>query len=154
MTKILGFKGKYRWLSNFPSCPIEWDGVVYPSPENAYQAAKTLDLEQRKQFLGITSSEAKRLGTKVTMRPEWEEPCAPDDRPFKVEVMKEIQRRKYKQPEFRAKLLKTDAYIEETNTWGDKYWGVCDGEGKNWLGVMIVEVRDEIRMAQGLIKDW
>jgi ribA/ribD-fused uncharacterized protein len=140
MTDILGFRGKYRWLSNFPDCPIEWDGIVYPSPENAYQAAKTNDPAERKWFLDIKSSEAKKLGLKVTMRPDWES--------IKLQVMEEIQRRKYAQEPFRTKLLETgDAYIEETNHWGDTYWGVCGGVGANWLGQLIMKVRSELNEA-------
>jgi hypothetical protein len=37
---IHGFFGDYRWLSNFHSCPVYFDGLLYPSSENAYQAAK------------------------------------------------------------------------------------------------------------------
>lgn len=37
-------------------------------------------------------------------------------------------------PELKALLIKTgDAYLEETNTWHDTYWGVCNGKGLNNL---------------------
>ena len=135
--EILGFKGKHRWLSNFPDCPIEWDGVVYPSPENAYQAAKTNDPEERKWFLNVKSAEAKKLGRKVTMRTNWDE--------IKNDVMLDIQRKKYAQEPFQSELIATgDAYIEETNHWGDVYWGVCNGVGENVLGKLIMIVRDEV----------
>lgn len=32
----------------------------------------------------------------------------------------------------------------EGNTWGDKFWGVCDGEGENHLGKLLMEVRAEL----------
>jgi predicted NAD-dependent protein-ADP-ribosyltransferase YbiA (DUF1768 family) len=35
-----------------------------------------------------------------------------------------------------------DAYLEETNTRGDTYWGVCDGIGSNNLGSILMTVRD------------
>ena len=44
------FSGRYRWLSNFHTCSIVYDGVEYPSTENAYQAAKTIIKEERIQF--------------------------------------------------------------------------------------------------------
>lgn len=36
-------------------------------------------------------------------------------------------------------------YLEETNTWGDTYWGVCEGKGLNMLGKTLMQVRDELR---------
>ena len=49
------FKGKYRFLSNFYArSPVEFDGMIFPSVETAYQAAKTLDKKQRLLFIDIT----------------------------------------------------------------------------------------------------
>lgn len=132
--KILGFKGKYRWLSNFVDCPIMYEGVLYPSTENAYQAAKTLDLEARKQFETLTAFDAKKAGKTVPIRPDWEA--------YKLLVMFKALRQKFTQEPFRTKLLNTgDAYIEETNYWGDTFWGVCNGVGENYLGKIIMELR-------------
>ncbi len=33
---------------------------------------------------------------------------------------------------------------EETNTWHDTYWGVCNGVGKNMLGIQLMRVRAEL----------
>ena len=41
---IKGFFGEYRWLSNFEPCKVFYEGFEYSSSENAYQAAKSLDL--------------------------------------------------------------------------------------------------------------
>jgi predicted NAD-dependent protein-ADP-ribosyltransferase YbiA (DUF1768 family) len=38
-----------------------------------------------------------------------------------------------------------DKYLEETNHWKDKIWGVCDGVGKNWLGKILMDVRTQIK---------
>lgn len=32
-----------------------------------------------------------------------------------------------------------------SNTWGDKVWGVCNGEGENRLGKILMRIRSEIR---------
>jgi len=63
---ILGFSGDYRWLSNFYPVDIEFESEHYPSVEHAYQAAKTLDLKQRKQFQDPTvlAAEAKKARIK------------------------------------------------------------------------------------------
>lgn len=43
----------------------------------------------------------------------------------------------------RTKLIATgEKYIEETNWWGDIYWGVCNGKGENNLGKILMNVRE------------
>ncbi len=44
---IREFKGEFRFLSNFFPSRIYHDGIEYPTVEHAFQAAKTLDFEQR-----------------------------------------------------------------------------------------------------------
>ena len=49
-----------------------------------------------------------------------------------------------------ARLLETgDVYLEETNTWGDVFWGVCNGKGENMLGQVLMLIRDELK-AEGV----
>jgi predicted NAD-dependent protein-ADP-ribosyltransferase YbiA (DUF1768 family) len=53
---------------------------------------------------------------------------------------------KYQDPVLRSKLLATDdAYLEETNGWFDRFWGVCLGTGHNHLGKILMKVRQRIR---------
>ncbi|MCK5616237.1 NADAR family protein, partial [Candidatus Pacearchaeota archaeon] len=54
------FKGEHFYLSNFYKAPTMYDGVQYPTSENAYQAAKSLDPEVRKQFVDVTPGKAKK----------------------------------------------------------------------------------------------
>jgi predicted NAD-dependent protein-ADP-ribosyltransferase YbiA (DUF1768 family) len=35
--------------------------------------------------------------------------------------------------------------LVEGNTWGDIYWGVSRGRGKNMLGKILMRVREELR---------
>lgn len=58
-SQIKGFFGEYRYLSNFELGDVIYEGIKYPSSENAYQAAKSNDVEVRKQFVNITPSESK-----------------------------------------------------------------------------------------------
>ena len=116
------------------------DGLEYSSTEHAYQAAKTLDAAERRRIRESQKpGEAKKLGQNVTMRPDWEK--------MKVEVMRDLVRQKFSNhKELKDKLLATgDAYIEETNSWGDIYWGVCKKKGQNWLGKILMEVRNDFR---------
>ena len=137
MDAIKGFQGEYRWLSNFYPCQIEYKGLVYPSTENAYQAMK-FDIANRSKFTLCSAAVAKKLGsTKPIETPDWEI--------IKYLIMWEVNCLKYEIPSFREKLLATgDAYIEETNNWGDTNWGVCNGVGNNHLGHILMGIRQDI----------
>ena len=44
--------------------------------------------------------------------------------------------------ELRSRLITTgDALLVEGNTWGDTFWGQCDGVGENHLGRILMGVR-------------
>ena len=143
MKEIREFKDQYRFLSNFWPASVEYDGVVYPSVESAYQAAKTLDLPARRQFEDCAPSSAKRRGSRLVLRPDWED--------VKLEVMTELVTKKFScNSELREKLLATeDALLIEGNWWEDTFWGVSpvrSNKGTNWLGMILMEVRDMLRM--------
>ncbi len=57
--------------------------------------------------------------------------------------MKEVLWAKFSQnPELAKKLVATgDRVLEETNWWGDRIWGVHEGQGKNLLGLQLMEIR-------------
>lgn len=139
MDKIDSFMGEYRWLSNFHKCSVEFEGSIYPSSENAYMASKTLDKELRKAFLFIEPREAKRLGRQIPLREDWED--------IKDIMMYRICWTKFNEnSDLWTKLYDTeDAELIEGNTWGDVYWGVCGGVGKNMLGKILMEIRRELR---------
>lgn len=137
---INSFTGDYRFLSNFYPCQVELDGRTYPSTEHAYQAAKTLKLDERKPFYKSplpTAGEAKKLGRKLTLRSDWEG--------VKLSVMEGLLRQKFNQPELKEKLLETgDATLVEGNTWGDTFFGVDKRKGgQNHLGKLLMKIRNE-----------
>jgi ribA/ribD-fused uncharacterized protein len=138
-SQIKGFFGEYRFLSNFELGDVIYEGIKYPSSENAYQAAKSLDLEIRKQFVNISPNESKKLGQKIDVRKDWEE--------VKYGIMYQIVLDKFSRNyELGDLLIETgDKYLEETNSWKDKVWGVCDDVGKNWLGKILMDVRTQIK---------
>lgn len=140
---IDSFSGENRFLSNFQLCSVTMDEEWYGSTEHAYQAAKTLDLNKRKIFRGSTScGTAKRLGQTLVLRPDWEE--------VKIPVMKGLLDQKFCIPILRACLMETgDATLIEGNGWNDTFWGVCKGKGHNHLGILLMQVRDEIRNMDG-----
>lgn len=133
-TGINSFDGEYRWLSNFSPALIVFDGVVYPTVEHAYQAAKTHP-SLRDPFRYGTPGQAKRLGQKVTMRADWEL--------VKVAVMRELIEKKFlPRTTLGDKLVATgNEELIEGNTWGDRFWGVCGGVGRNQLGILLMDRR-------------
>ena len=137
---IKGFFGDNAFLSNFYKHEeIEWEGKKAKTVEHLFQAFKTNSIQERRKVLEAeTPGEAKRLGRKVTMRLDWEE--------AKIGVMRNLLFMKFQIPRLQKKLLATgDAYLEETNNWGDHFWGANkNGYGQNWLGKLLMEVRLEI----------
>lgn len=138
---IDSFLGEYRFLSNFYMYPVHYDGVLYPSNEHAFVAAKTEDKELRAEMLRTcrTANEAKKFGRyQIKLRKGWDD--------IRIDVMKELLREKFTNSNLREKLLATgNRELIEGNTWGDKFWGVCDSEGKNNLGKLLMEIRKELR---------
>ena len=134
---IKSFSGEYQFLSNFYPVEVVLDGVTYPTVENAYQAAKTLDLEKRKEFIGVLPGFAKRLGQRLELRPDWGA--------VKLNIMQRLNEQKYMRPDLRKKLCDTYPQdLVEGNTWGDTFWGVCDGKGSNHLGQILMAIRFQI----------
>lgn len=132
------FDGDYAFLSNFYEFPVMFDGILYPTNEHAFQAAKTLDFEERKAIAALpTPGKAKRAGRRVSLREDWEN--------VKDSIMKEICLVKFSNKELRDKLVQTKPHeLIEGNTWNDRYWGVCNGTGENHLGKILMEIRDII----------
>mgnify|MGYP003147510978 CR=1 FL=1 len=138
--KITEFQGEYRFLSNFWQESFSLAGMIFPTAEHAYQALKSNKGSDWQTILRCgTPGQAKRAGRRVTMRDDWNE--------VKLEIMKDIVRSKfYSNQPLRKRLLATgDAILEEGNKWNDRYWGVCRGVGKNHLGNILMEVREELR---------
>lgn len=141
------FEGKYRFLSNFYQHKFtSLTGERWQSGEHAFQAAKLTPGLSRRLYLQIKQAaspgQAKRLGRQVPLRPDWEE--------IKVNIMRNILRAKFRDPELREMLLATgDAALVEGNYWYDTFWGVCNGRGQNWLGRLLMEVREEAREQDG-----
>ena len=133
------FAGPHRFLSNFYPAPMVWEGRYWPTAEHAYQAAKCSRADHARMILEAPSpGAAKRLGRKIELRADWDE--------VKERVMLEIVRAKFDNAHLRRLLIATgEAELIEGNYWGDRFWGVCRGEGENRLGRILMRVRTEIR---------
>jgi ribA/ribD-fused uncharacterized protein len=140
---IDSFDGEYQWLSNFQRQSLEYKGLHFKNVEAAFQAQKVIDESQKAKFCNLDPSMAKKLGRTVSLRPDWQK--------VKDQIMLELIRIKFEDPCYRIKLLATgDSELIEGNWWGDTYWGVCGGIGKNKLGKILMQVREEIREEESL----
>ena len=74
-----------------------------------------------------TPAEAKAEGRKLKLRDDWET--------AKFVVMEEVVRLKFAtHADLRERLLATgDALLEEGNTWGDRVWGVYQGQDEAFV---------------------
>ena len=142
---ITSFTKENRWLSNFHEVEVMFEGYTYASTEHAYQAAKTLDLEERELFRkpGLRPGEAKKMGTVLALRDDWDE--------VRFDIMRDLNEQKYQTPDLKEKLLATgDRDLIEGNNWHDCFWGSCicdncDGKGQNNLGKILMAIRDDLR---------
>lgn len=178
MNPILEFQGEYRWLSNFVQIKDgvslrDGTDVIYPTVEHAYQMAKLPVIDRimlKDASRRMTAGDIKKASKSWVIRQDWE-----DD---KLSIMLDLQRQKYSTRQYQTPLLETvrildgktligaDPWaeydnqenfmmIEEGNKWGDTFWGVDlkKGYGKNHLGKIIMQVRNEI-IAKANNIDW
>lgn len=107
--------------------------------EAAYQSLKTDDLELRKLFTLMEARQAKKASKDLKVRADWFE--------VKYAIMMSLLLLKFEDPVLRCKLLETgEEELIEGNNFHDTYWGVCDGVGKNNLGIALMKVRQYIRL--------
>ena len=137
--KIDSFKDGFAFLSNFEADLIRYKGMTFRSVEHAYQAAKGMTISDMELVRDApTAGAAKRLGRKIQMRPDWEQ--------VKIPLMMNFLRQKFGCLSRKAELLSTGNHeLIEGNTWGDTFWGVCDGKGENWLGKCLMHIRKELQ---------
>lgn len=138
---IKEFQGDFRFLSNFTDVELEFEGRIFSSVEHAYMSAKSDD-KHWKEFCTqeIPAGTVKRKSKTVKLVDNWETK--------KLEVMEFLVRQKFNKQPFKNLLLSTgNQFIQEGNTWNDKFWGVClkTNQGENHLGKIIMKVREELQ---------
>ncbi|MFJ2662659.1 NADAR family protein [Arthrobacter koreensis] len=142
VTAVTEFQGEHRFLSNF--WPLDEDASVKDyTAEHWYQAEKTTVMAERDAIRACkTPGEAKELSQNITVREDWDN--------IKLNVMRKVLEQKFSLPWLRFQLLATgSAVLIEGNNWCDTFWGVCHcprhgGEGMNWLGLLLMQKRNEL----------
>jgi ribA/ribD-fused uncharacterized protein len=130
----------YGCFSNFARYPLEIVGKLWPTSEHYFQAMKFAGTEYEEFIRSApTAMEAAKMGRDRTwpLRRDWEE-C-------KVSIMKEAVRAKVEQhDEVKQILMSTGNCILVEHTSIDSFWGDNgDGTGRNMLGQLLMEVRNE-----------
>lgn len=135
--------GPHFALSNFAPYGLQMEGRYWPTVEHFFQAQKFLDTAYQERIRKVSSpKEARALGQSraVPIRPDWDT--------VRDTVMLQALRLKFAPPELRKLLLETgERALVEASPF-DHYWGAGqDGSGQNRLGVLLQQVRAELRDA-------
>jgi ribA/ribD-fused uncharacterized protein len=135
-------KGTYGAFSNFSAHPFLLKGKRWPTTEHYFQAQKFAGTEHEESIRTTASPMvAARMGRsrQRPLRKDWDR--------VKEEVMREALGAKFAQnPGLHALLVSTgDAPLVE-HTKNDSYWADGgDGSGKNRLGHLLMELRDQLK---------
>ena len=139
MTMINSFSGEHKFLSNFYMSPLTVEGLPFKSVEHAFQAWKAITLDDAKLVaMQPTPGCAKRAGRSIEIRSDWDN--------IKQEVMLVCCTAKFQNRYLASLLVSTgEQELIEGNNWGDSYWGVHKGIGKNHLGKILMHIRHTLR---------
>jgi ribA/ribD-fused uncharacterized protein len=135
----------YFEFTNFAEYPIELDGQKWPTSEHYYQAQKFEHFPHLKEIVRNlkTAKEAYKFprNNPDHVRKDWQI--------VKNDVMRKALRAKFTQHNnLRVLLLDTGSAILVEHTSNDSYWADGgNGSGKNMLGIMLMEVRAELRQS-------
>jgi N-glycosidase YbiA len=144
----------FGFLSNFHIAPVEIEGTIWPHSEAFYQSRKSENPEYHARILQHEkASWSKYVGDSRTgdseiaaqswfrtrpedLRTDWDQ--------IKIEVMRVALRAKFMQHEhLRLSLIATCNAVIIEDSASDYFWGSgADGSGENWLGRLLMELRE------------
>ncbi len=136
----------YGAFSNLFRRAMFFEGREYPTAEHAYQAGKARKDAVREWILSAPSPSLVAMAAHGLytwdITPEWSR--------TKFDRMRNVLRAKFTQhDDLKALLLSTgDSRLVEagrTDNAVNRTWGEVNGKGLNMLGVLLMEVREEIR---------
>ena len=138
----------YGCLSNLYKRAVVFEGETFQTSEHAYQAGKARKPQVRDWILAAPSPALVAMAAHGLywwdIRSDWSK--------IKFDRMRDVLRVKFSQHEdLRDLLLSTgDARLVESATVDNpvnRTWGEVKGVGKNMLGKLLMEVREELRLA-------
>lgn len=143
---ILFYPKEFYVLCNFSAFTVTMDdGLIYPTSEHAYQAARFIRSKNWDISIAIRNAPSAHEAFQIAQNnkhlalPSWNDE--------KYDVMKEILHIKTNQhPYVKQKLLETGNRLIIEDSWRDDVWGWGPNkDGQNRLGILWMEVRSEIR---------
>lgn len=143
--KVINFystKDAYGCFSNFSRHKIFLKDKSWKTTEHYFQAQKFAGTPHEEELrLADSPMEVAKMGRDRTrpLRKDWET--------VKDDVMREALRAKFTQnKELKNTLLETGDAILVEHTKNDSYWADGgDGTGKNMLGILLMELREELK---------
>lgn len=146
----------FGFLSHFHPAPIDLDGDIWPTVEHYYQAQKSLDPAYRAAVRAAKSAGmAKRLAAppraprRISFQSWFRKNAAlprDDWDDVKLDIMRRADLAKFTQhADLGARLVATHpAQLEEDSPF-ELFWGTGkDGDGQNWAGRILMEIRDRL----------
>ena len=145
MDEVIGFYPREFYpFDNFSSFKVEWNGYLFSSVEEAYQAASFMGSDEElveKIKKSHSADEAQRIAyaNRDKRREDWDD--------VKVSIMEELLRLKIEQnPYVKKKLLQTGDYMIVEDSPKDDFWGWGPNRnGQNNLGKLWMKLRGELK---------
>ena len=132
-------------FSNLYRSAVEFEGKLYPTAEHAYQAGKAAKPDVRDWILSAPSPSLAAMAAHGLYA--WD--IVPNWAQIKFDRMRRVLKAKFTQhPKLAEILLSTGAVrLVEAGTVNNavnRLWGEVNGVGQNMLGIMLMELRDEL----------
>lgn len=145
MDEVIGFYPREFYpFDNFSSFKVEWNGYLFSSVEEAYQAASFMGSDEElveKIKKSHSADEAQRIAyaNRDKRREDWDD--------VKISIMEELLRLKIEQnPYVKKKLLQTEDYMIVEDSPKDDFWGWGPNRnGQNNLGKLWMKLREELK---------
>ena len=145
MDEFIGFYPREFYpFDNFSSFKVEWNGYLFSSVEEAYQAASFMGSDEElveKIKKSHSADEAQRIAyaNRDKRREDWDD--------VKISIMEELLRLKIEQnPYVKKKLLQTEDYMIVEDSPKDDFWGWGPNRnGQNNLGKLWMKLRKELK---------
>ena len=146
MNDVIGFYPReFYCLDNFSSFKVEYDGYLYSSNEEAYQALGFIESAPEiadKIKNSHSAHEAQKIAyeNRDKRRADWDK--------VELSIMENLLRAKIKQnPYVLKKLLETKNYTIVEDSPKDNFWGWGeDRKGENNLGKLWMKLREEYKL--------
>jgi len=135
----------YGCFSNLFRRSMLFEGREYPTAEHAYQAGKARKEAVREWILSAPSPSLVAMAAHGLYT--WD--IAPDWSRTKFDRMRDVLRAKFTQHEDLKELLLSTGEarlveVGKTDNVVNRTWGEVNGKGLNMLGLLLMEVREEI----------